>query len=59
MTDWLSETITELQYREQQYRNRTDDPEYWSKVANGLSEALDVLEEVDSKRTVEEVENND
>jgi len=59
MTDWLSETITELQYREQQYRNRTDDPEYWSNVANGLSEALDVLEEVDRKRTAEELENNE
>jgi len=58
MTDWLHEVQTELRHREQVYRGRNHDDdshgeeyeEYWRHVANGLSEALDVLEEAEHKR---------
>jgi len=53
MTDWLFETVQELQNREAQYRGRQDDSEYWDHVANGLSEALEVLQEAERKRSAE------
>lgn len=59
MTDWLQEVVTELQYREKQYRDREEEEEYWTHVANGISEALDVLEEADRKRAADQLENDD
>jgi len=56
MTDWLHEALVELQHREDSYRKRDDEAEYWSNVANGISEAIDVLEEADQKRAAERVE---
>jgi len=59
MTDWLTEVVTELQYREEVYRQRDDESEYWDNVANGVSEALDVLDEADRKRSTENLETDE
>lgn len=49
MTDWKVELIRELEHREQEYRDREDGDDYWIGVANGLSEAVDLIHEAERK----------
>jgi len=48
VAEWREEVLEELRHREQKMRSRPEDDssEYWSNVANGLSEARDVVEQV-------------
>ena len=48
--EWKSELIVELEHRREKYQDRGtgEDAVYWSGVANGLSEALDLIEEIEA-----------